>query len=78
MRFTTSGIDPRRLSMLAHQIARQHPSRREYVHGPVHEMNCRCLTCRAIAVPAPRHSASPNPVSRFRPSRASVAIAGRS
>lgn len=34
-RFVTSPIDPRKLSMLPHHIARQHPSRREFVHGRV-------------------------------------------
>jgi hypothetical protein len=39
----------RKLSMLAHTIARQHPSRREHVHGRVHAMDCRCSACRKVA-----------------------------
>jgi hypothetical protein len=36
--------------MLAHQIARQSPARREHVHGPIHPLLCRCGVCRvAIA-----------------------------
>lgn len=49
MRFVTSALDPRKLSMLAHQIARQHPSRREHVHGKIHAADCRCSVCRRVA-----------------------------
>jgi hypothetical protein len=37
-RFITSAIDPRKLSMLPHQIARQHPGRREHIYGPIQPM----------------------------------------
>lgn len=43
--FFKTESDPRKLSMLAHQIARQHPGRREAIYGPVHEMNCKCSKC---------------------------------
>lgn len=32
-RHVSSSVDPRRLSMLSHQIARQHPGRRQHIHG---------------------------------------------
>ncbi len=47
--FTSTPVDPRRLSMLAHTIARQHPGRREHVHGPIHPQFCRCGACRRAA-----------------------------
>ncbi len=34
-RFTSTEQDPRRLTMLPSQIARQSPSRRHHVHGPL-------------------------------------------
>jgi hypothetical protein len=37
-RFVTSPVDPRKLSMLPHQIARQHPGRRQHLHGPIQPM----------------------------------------
>jgi hypothetical protein len=42
-------IDPRKLSMLPHLIARQHPGRREHIHGRVHSLECRCDACRKVA-----------------------------
>jgi hypothetical protein len=47
--FFRSEIDPRKLSMLPHEIAKQHPSRREFVHGRIHAMDCNCSSCRKIA-----------------------------
>jgi len=44
-RFTVSAIDPRKLSMQFFQIARQHPGRREHVHGRIHEQFCSCKAC---------------------------------
>jgi len=49
MKFICSPIDVRKLSMLPHLIARQHPSRREHVHGKVHPMWCKCQACREAA-----------------------------
>jgi len=47
--FFKSSSDPRKLSQLWHQIARQQPSRREHIHGRIHAMDCRCSVCRKIA-----------------------------
>lgn len=47
--FFTTPIDPRKLSMLPHTIARQHPGRREHVHGKVHALECNCSKCREAA-----------------------------
>lgn len=47
--FFTSKSDPRRLSMLAHEIAKQHPGRREHIYGKVHAMDCDCKACREAA-----------------------------
>lgn len=44
--FVTSEADPRKLSMLFFQIARQHPGRREHVHGRIHALDCKCRVCR--------------------------------
>jgi hypothetical protein len=49
MRFTTSVIDPRKLSMLSHLMAKQHPGRREHIHGKIHAMDCQCKACRRAA-----------------------------
>lgn len=49
VRFTSSPIDPRKLSLPWHLIARQHPGRREHVHGKVHPMWCKCQACRKAA-----------------------------
>ena len=47
--FFTSPIDPRKLTMLSHTIARQHPSRREFVHGKIHPQWCKCSACKVAA-----------------------------
>ena len=52
--FHQSRIDVRKLSMLPQSIARQHPSRREHVHGRVHAMDCKCRACRRPSVDALR------------------------
>jgi hypothetical protein len=45
--FLASAIDPRKLSMLPHEMAKQHPGRREHIHGKIHSMQCKCSGCRA-------------------------------
>lgn len=47
--FFTSSSDPRKLSMLSHTIARQHPGRREHIHGKVHSMDYKCAACTKAA-----------------------------
>jgi hypothetical protein len=47
--FSNSPIDPRKLTMLPHLIARQHPSRREHVHGKIHALECKCDACKKVA-----------------------------
>jgi hypothetical protein len=49
MKFASSPIDPRRLSLPWFNIARQHPGRREHIHGKIHAMDCRCSACKAAA-----------------------------
>jgi hypothetical protein len=41
--------DTRKLYLPWHEIGRQHPGRREHVHGPVHSMECKCHACRKAA-----------------------------
>jgi hypothetical protein len=47
--FFTSPLDVRKLSMPWYAIAKQHPSRREFVHGPLHPMWCKCSACKVAA-----------------------------
>jgi hypothetical protein len=47
--FTTSALDPRKLSMLPFQMAKQHPGRREWIYGKVHPMWCKCQSCKRAA-----------------------------
>jgi hypothetical protein len=47
--FFTTKSDPSKLTMLPHQMARQHPGRREHIHGRIHEMACKCSACRKVA-----------------------------
>lgn len=47
--FQTSRIDERKLTMLAHQIARQRPGRREWIHGKIHSADCDCRICGKAA-----------------------------
>jgi hypothetical protein len=47
--FTSTSIDPRKLSMLPHLIARQHPGRREFIHGKIHPQWCKCSACKEAA-----------------------------
>lgn len=47
--FFRSKLDERVLRLPWHQIARQHPGRREHIHGPIHEQQCKCSTCRKVA-----------------------------
>jgi hypothetical protein len=46
--FFKTEIDPRKLSMQFFQIAKQHPGRRRHIHGPLHEMHCKCAACRKV------------------------------
>ena len=52
-RFTTSAIDPRRLSVLPHRIANMHPGRREHIYGkiqPLHDRSASESFMRGFAV----------------------------
>jgi hypothetical protein len=47
--FFKSEIDERKLRLPWYELARQHPGRREHIHGPLHEMHCKCAACRKVA-----------------------------
>jgi hypothetical protein len=47
--FLTSALDLRKLTQPWHEIAKQHPGRREHIHGRIHPMDCKCSACRVAA-----------------------------
>lgn len=47
--FKQSQIDERKLRLPWYLLTRQHPSRREHVHGRIHEMDCKCSACKVAA-----------------------------
>ncbi len=46
MMFRTSALDLRKLWLTAHTIGRQPPGRREFVHGKIHPLRCKCRACQ--------------------------------
>jgi hypothetical protein len=47
--FSRSPQDERVLTQPWHSIARQHPSRRQQIHGRLHPIDCNCRACRRAA-----------------------------
>lgn len=48
--FRTTSSDPRRLTMLPHQQARQTPGERRRIHGPIQPMPCEDDALAAVIV----------------------------